>query len=95
MTSEAGKPWMRVTEWLRGQKQEEEPTELEKLQVEIEQAREEWAIARQHIDHVSDPELIDHAIYYLEAAERKYGFLLREAKRLQANVQQQSRALLE
>nr|WP_236588285.1 YaaL family protein [Tumebacillus amylolyticus] len=60
---------------------EEEPSEFEKLRQEIDAARKEWAIAQQHIDHVSEPELIDHAIYYLEAAERKYGYLLREAKK--------------
>lgn len=55
--------------------------EYERLCEEIEAARAEWAIAQQHVDYVSDPELIDHAIYYLEAAERKYGYLLREAKK--------------
>lgn len=74
--------WRRLTNWLRGRQPEpEEQDEYAKLREEIELAREEWAIAQKHIDYVSDPELIDHAIYYLEAAERKYGFLLREAKR--------------
>ncbi|KEO81457.1 YaaL family protein [Tumebacillus flagellatus] len=72
----------RVTNWLRGRGPlEEEPSDFEKLRQEIEAARKEWAIAQQHIDHVCEPELIDHAIYYLEAAERKYGYLLREAKK--------------
>ncbi|MGB8955784.1 MAG: YaaL family protein [Tumebacillaceae bacterium] len=76
----------RLTEWLRGRPStQEEPTELDKLRTELEAAREEWAIAQRHIDYVSEPELIDHAIYYLEAAERKYGYLLREAKRRYAD----------
>lgn len=93
----AGRNWKKVVDLIRGRRPVDEgPTEMEKLQAEIEQAREEWAIAQQHIDHVSDPELIDHAIYYLEAAERKYGYLLREAKRLQAKATpHQAQALLE
>ncbi|ASS77045.1 hypothetical protein CIG75_00060 [Tumebacillus algifaecis] len=88
---------MKAVDWIRGRRPNEAgPIELEKLQAEIEQARSEWAIAQQQLDHVSDPDLIDHAIYYLEAAERKYGFLLREAKRLKLDIQpQQRQALLE
>lgn len=76
----------RVTNWLRGRgTAQEEPTALDKLRTELEAARKEWAIAQRHIDYVSEPELIDHAIYYLEAAERKYGYLLREAKKRYAD----------
>ena len=76
----------RVTNWLRGRPStEDEPTELDKLRTELEAARKEWATAQRHIDYVSEPELIDHAIYYLEAAERKYGYLLREAKKRYAD----------
>jgi hypothetical protein len=83
---ESGGNWKRLTNWLRGRQQPEEQTsEYDKLRLEIEAARKEWAIAQQHIDHVCEPELIDHAIYYLEAAERKYGYLLREAKKRYAH----------
>lgn len=76
----------RVTNWLRGRSStQEEPSEFDKLRTELEAAREEWATAQRHIDYVSEPELIDHAIYYLEAAERKYGYLLREAKKRYAD----------
>ncbi|MGZ4164021.1 MAG: YaaL family protein [Tumebacillaceae bacterium] len=77
--------WNRWSGLLRGRKASQaeivQKDEYEQLCQEIEAARAEWAIAQQHIDYVSDPELIDHAIYYLEAAERKYGYLLREAKK--------------
>lgn len=33
-----------------------------------------------YFNNATDPELIDHAILLLEAAERKYMFLLNEAK---------------
>ncbi|PWK05158.1 DUF2508 family protein [Tumebacillus permanentifrigoris] len=77
-----GGRWQRLTDWLRGRGPvEEETSDYDKLRLEIEQAHKEWSIAQQHIDHVSEPELIDHAIYHLEATERKYGYLLREAKK--------------
>lgn len=48
----------------------------------VEQARNEWLCARAYFDNVTDPDLIDHAIYSIEAAERKYMFLLRRAGEL-------------
>lgn len=47
----------------------------------IEKARQEWLSARSYFDNVTDPDLIDHAIYCVEAAERKYMYLLKQAKK--------------
>jgi len=46
----------------------------------ISRAREEWMAARNYFDTVSDPDLVDHAVYLLGAAERKYMYLLKRAK---------------
>ncbi len=46
----------------------------------ISRAREEWLAAKNYFEMVSDPDLVDHAIYLLEAAERKYMYLLKRAK---------------
>jgi len=46
----------------------------------IAHAREEWLAARNYFNSVSDPDLVDHAIYLLGAAERKYMYLLKRAK---------------
>ena len=48
-----------------------------KLEERIEEAKEEWQEARNYFDLVSDPELVDYAIYLLGAAERKYQYLLK------------------
>ncbi|MGM0369331.1 MAG: DUF2508 family protein [Bacillota bacterium] len=48
-----------------------------KLEEKIEEARVEWKKARKYFDIVSDPDLVDHAIYLLGAAERKYEYLLK------------------
>jgi hypothetical protein len=48
---------------------------------EIEKARNEWAIALQKLDYVVERDQIDYAIYSLEAAEKRYEMLLRQAKK--------------
>lgn len=52
----------------------------------VEQARLEWRCARERFNQISDPDLIDHAIYDLEAAERRYVYLLKKAKEEGANI---------
>lgn len=47
---------------------------------QIEQAKLEWKQAANYFDNVSDPELVDYAILLREAAERKYMYLLKQAK---------------
>lgn len=56
-----------------------EPTDFPWAQA-VEAARREWLACRAYFDCVSDPELVDHAIYAVQAAERKYMYLLRKAK---------------
>ncbi|MBT9167683.1 MAG: hypothetical protein DDT19_01023 [Syntrophomonadaceae bacterium] len=45
----------------------------------VEEARLEWWAAATHFNHVTDYDLVDYAIYAMEAAERKYTFLLKKA----------------
>lgn len=45
-------------------------------------AREEWLNAQTLFDTVSEPDMVDAAIYMITAAEKKYSYLLREAKGL-------------
>ena len=47
---------------------------------EVEQAHEEWLGACSYFENVTDPDLIDHAIYSMEAAERKYMYILKKAR---------------
>ncbi len=48
----------------------------------VERARKDWLTARAYFDNVTDPDLIDHAIFWIEAAEKKYMYLLKQAKAL-------------
>lgn len=46
----------------------------------LEQARQEIATAKCYYNSVSDIDLIDHAVYLLQAAEKKYTYLLKKAR---------------
>ncbi|WP_406677416.1 DUF2508 family protein [Neomoorella carbonis] len=48
---------------------------LEALAEAIREAREEWWAAQRFFAEVTEPDLVDQAIYRLEAAERKYMYL--------------------
>ncbi|NLN18913.1 MAG: YaaL family protein [Firmicutes bacterium] len=50
------------------------------LQEAVERARIDWLQARSYFDNVTDPDLIDHAIFCVKAAERKYVYLLKKAQ---------------
>lgn len=52
----------------------------------VERARREWQGARERFDQVSDPDLIDHAIFDLEATERRYVYLLKKAREEGATI---------
>ena len=46
----------------------------------VEDAKKDWQEARAYFNTVTDPELIDHAIYALGAAEKRYVYLLKKAR---------------
>jgi hypothetical protein len=43
-------------------------------------ARREWRAAEKYFDNVSDSDLVDYAIYSIEAEKKKYIYLLKQAK---------------
>lgn len=49
----------------------------------VEKAKQEWEIANSFFENVSDPALIDYAIYNIEAAEKRYVYLIKQAKHLE------------
>ncbi len=76
----------RFTDWvqqLSGKLMENSVTKfplLPSLAESVEHAREEWLGSRAYFDTVSDPDLVDHAIYMMEAAEKRYIYLLKKAR---------------
>ncbi len=70
-----------------GQKKEIVKTESpQEYDVLVENARQELQTAQSLFNHVSEKDLIDYAIFKMNAAERHYMFLLKEARRLRSNV---------
>jgi len=46
----------------------------------VDQAKEQWQHAMAYFENVSDPELVDYAINSLEAAEKRYNYLLKRLR---------------
>lgn len=46
----------------------------------VNQAHAEWINAQNYFNSVSEPELVDYAIYNMEAARKKYMYMLKQAK---------------
>lgn len=47
----------------------------------VDNARREWLAAHYFYKTVTDPDLIDYAIYLIKAYERRYIYLLKKARR--------------
>jgi hypothetical protein len=60
--------------------------ERQDLLEELKRAHGDWMNAQQRLDWVVEKDQIDYAIYALEAAEKKYEMLLRQAKQMPWNV---------
>lgn len=50
------------------------------LNDEIKKAHEELLSAEKYFQSVTDPDLVDHAIFTMEAARRKFVYLLKKAR---------------
>lgn len=62
------------------QTSEQVVNEDEELAKCVKQAYEEWQAAENFFHSVNDPDLVDHAIYKLEATKARYIYLLKQAK---------------
>lgn len=60
--------------------QSKEEEALEEFFNSVNRAKQEMFDAENFFDNVTDPELIDHAIYKMEAAKSKYTYLLKQAR---------------
>lgn len=52
----------------------------EELEMKIQSAKQEWINAQEYFNEAIEPELVDHAILTLQAAERKYMYWLQQIK---------------
>ena len=70
--------WLAPENWLVNDTQS--ATSEPDLPQRIEAARQEWIMAQMYYNNVSDPDLVDHAVYEMQAAEKKYIYLLKQAR---------------
>jgi hypothetical protein len=62
--------------------------EREIFAAEVKRAYADWQAAENYFDNVAaDPDLIDFAIYDMEAAKKKYAYMLKKAKEQYKNAQ--------
>jgi len=55
------------------------PVEI-RIADEVKKAHQDWLKAQKYFECVTDPDLVDHAIFTEEAARKKYVYLLKKAK---------------
>lgn len=53
----------------------------------LEEAHREWKLANLYFNTVTDPDLVDHAIFYIGATEKKYIYLLKRARETGINIE--------
>ncbi len=53
----------------------------------LEMACREWKYAKLYFNCVNDPDLIDHAVFYMGATEKKYTYLLKQAREEGINIE--------
>jgi len=46
----------------------------------VQEALEEWSTAKNYFEQVTEPELVEYAVLRLEAAEKRFSYLLRKAR---------------
>jgi hypothetical protein len=51
----------------------------------LEQAHQEWVAANRLFDYASEPDLVDYAIFSLQAAEKQYVYLWKRARARQTS----------
>jgi hypothetical protein len=63
-----------------GHQYDEEYSADYNILMDVKNAHAEWVNAQNLFNNVSDPELVDYAIYNLEAARKKYMYMLKQAR---------------
>lgn len=64
--------------FMYGEVKSEDEQILENIRV----AHEDWKNAEKYFQNVTDPDLVDHAIFRIEAARTRYTYLLRLAREM-------------
>ncbi len=68
-------------------RREKEINDTRMLIFELDRAFEQWTTAERNFHEITGNDRIDYAIFAVEAAEKRYEYLLREAKNKKITVQ--------
>lgn len=77
---EKGKRIIKYANMLAEKLKNKEKTEKEKILESLKEAQEEWKDKEKYFQSVTEADLVDHAIYELEASKIKYIYLLKKIK---------------
>ena len=80
MYKEKGKRIIKYANILAEKLKAKEKTEKEKILESLKEAREEWENKEEYFQSVTEADLVDHAIYELEASKIKYTYLLKKIR---------------
>lgn len=80
--------WRNLTFSLFNDGEKELPSQInqesrEELTEIVYHARQEWMNAQSYFNSATEPELVDHAILSVQAAERKYMYWLQQIKKVE------------
>lgn len=59
---------------------QEEEISKESIYISLRKAKQDWENAKNIFENVTNPDLIDYAIYNVDAAEKRYMYLLKQIK---------------
>ena len=79
----SGKFWTiasRLLDEERDVPSESQKESMDELSAQVKAAKQEWLNAQSYFNQATEPELVDHAIISLQAAERKYMYWLKQMK---------------
>lgn len=65
---------------INGCSNQEEVSAKNDLYISLNNAKKEWENAKNIFENVSNPDLVDYAIYNIDAAEKRYMYLLKQMK---------------
>lgn len=65
---------------INGCSNQEEISARNELYISLNIAKREWENAKNIFENVSNPDLVDYAIYNIDAAEKRYMYLLKQMK---------------
>lgn len=58
----------------------------DEIRDEVIKTRREWKRTKEQLDHLTDPDLVDSAIYQLNSLEKRCIFLMKELKAVRSKV---------